>query len=164
MNVFYFMATLFLICGLPGSGKTTLAKQLEQTRRAIRLCPDEWIAQTLADPDDIDERDRLRSSIETLQWDVAKRVLALGANVVLEFGFWSREERIRFRTEAEALGARVELHYLDVDVNKLWERLSKRNADLPLGAFAVNRDDLDFWAKSFEPPGEDEAPFLTPPS
>ena len=33
---------LVLICGLPGAGKTTLAKRLEHELRAVRLCPDEW--------------------------------------------------------------------------------------------------------------------------
>lgn len=37
------MPTLFLMCGLPGSGKTTLAKQLERERSALRLTPDEWL-------------------------------------------------------------------------------------------------------------------------
>jgi predicted kinase len=157
------MATLFLICGLPGSGKTTLAKQLEQTHNALRLCPDEWIAQILADPNDIAELDRLRSPVESIQWDIAKRTLVLGINVVLEFGFWSREERQYFRTEAESLGSRVELHYLDVDLNELQRRLSKRNSNLPLGTFKVKREDLVLWAKSFEPPTEDEINFLTPP-
>ncbi len=35
--------TLILICGLPGSGKTTLAQTLEKERNAIRMCPDDWI-------------------------------------------------------------------------------------------------------------------------
>lgn len=76
----------------------------------------------------------------------------LGINIVLEFGFWSREERVHFREEAEALGARVELHYLNVDLNELWERLSWRNANLPPGTFKVNRENLELWAKSFDPP------------
>jgi predicted kinase len=156
MDVFYLMATLFLICGLPGSGKTTLAKQLERQHNALRLCPDEWIADILADPNDIGERDRLRDPVESLQWDVARRALLLGINVILENGFWSREERMRFRSGAESLGARVELHYLNVDVNELWERLSRRNENLPPGTFVVKRDELELWAESFEPPTEDE--------
>lgn len=44
--------TLVLVCGLPGSGKTTLAKQLEEERNAVRMCPDDWIEAVLRDPGD----------------------------------------------------------------------------------------------------------------
>ena len=69
------MSTLFLICGLPGSGKTTLAKQLEKEHNAHRLCPDEWITQIMADPNDIPELERLPNPVESILWDVAKRTL-----------------------------------------------------------------------------------------
>ena len=95
------MPTLFLICGLPGSGKTTLAKQLEQTENALRLCPDEWIEPLLLDPNNRQEMDRLRGHIEAIQWELAKRSLTLGMHVILEFGFWSKQEREYFRKEAE---------------------------------------------------------------
>src|SRR5438876_996832 len=131
------MATLFLICGLPGAGKTTLARQLELSQPALRLSPDEWIAPLLADAADTAELDRLRSPVESLQWEVAKRVLALGIDVVLEWGFWSREERAWYRSQAEVLGARVELRYLEVGRDELWARLSRRNANLPSGTFVV---------------------------
>jgi predicted kinase len=150
------MATLFLICGLPGAGKTTLARQLEISRPALRLSPDEWIAPILADPTDTAELDRLRSPVEGVQWEVAKRVLALGVDVVLEWGFWSRDERARYRVEAEALGARVELHYLEAGRDELWARLARRNANLPPGTFVVTQDQLDLWLSWFEPPTADE--------
>ncbi len=150
------MATLFLICGLPGAGKTTLARQLEQAQSALRLCPDEWIATILADPNNIAELDRLRSPVEALQWEVAKRALVLGINVILENGFWSRAERDQLRTAAQALGAQVELHYLDVPRAELWARLAKRNANLPPGTFHVTEEQLDLWLSWFEAPTQDE--------
>lgn len=150
------MSTLYLICGLPGAGKTTLAKQLEVAHAALRLCPDEWIATILADPSDTAELDRLRAPVELLQWEVAKRALVLGIHVILENGFWSRAERAQFRAEAEALGARVELHYLEVSRDQLWARLEKRNANLPPGTFQVSEEQLDLWLSWFEPPTEDE--------
>jgi len=150
------MTTLFLICGLPGSGKTTLAKQLESSYSALRLCPDEWISALLTDISDVAELDRLRTPVEAVQWEVAKRVLALGINVILENGFWSRDERASYRSQAEALGARVELKYLNVDRDELWARLSKRNQNLPPGTFVVREDQLDLWLSWFQAPTSDE--------
>lgn len=150
------MAILFLICGLPGAGKTTLAKQLELSQSALRLCPDEWITSILADVTDTFEMDRLRTPVESVQWEVAKRALTLGVNVILENGFWSREERASYRSQAEALGAQVQLIYLDVERDELWARLSKRNQNVPQGSFAVSEDHLDLWLSWFEPPTADE--------
>lgn len=150
------MSTLFLICGLPGSGKTTLARELEISQHALRLCPDEWITAILDDPGDIPELDRLREPVESLQWETAKRALVLGVNVILENGFWSREERMRFRSQAEQLGAHVELRFLDVPRDELWRRLSKRNMNLPPGTFPVKEEQLDLWSSWFERPTPDE--------
>ena len=150
------MATLYLICGLPGAGKTTLARQLESAHSAVRLCPDEWIEALLADRADAAELDRLRDPVEGVQWQLAKRLLRLGVNVILENGFWSREERARYRSQAEALGARVELNYLQVERDELWARLAKRNQALPPGSFAVREDQLDLWMSWFEAPTPDE--------
>lgn len=146
------MATLFMICGLPGSGKTTLARHLESSRPALRLCPDEWITALVADATEPLEVDRLRSPVESIQWEVAKRVLVLGLDVVLEWGFWSREERFHYRSQAEAFGARVELRYLEVERSELWARLSKRNDHLPPGTFIVTEAQLDLWWNWFQPP------------
>jgi len=150
------MATLYLICGLPGSGKTTLAKKIEASHSALRLCPDEWIESLLVDSTETVEIDHLRTPVETIQWDVAKRALALGVNVVLENGFWSRAERSRYRSQAEELGARVELIYLNVEHDELWARLSKRNENLPPGTFVVQKEQLDLWLSWFEPPTAEE--------
>ena len=114
-----------------------------------RRSPDEWIARILADASDLTERDRLRAPVEALQWDVAARALVLGIDVILEWGFWARRERQDYR-------ARVEVRFLEVSREALWEWLSRRNAALPPGTFAVTQEQLDLWWSWFEPPSSEE--------
>lgn len=88
-------ATLHLIVGLPGSGKTTLARRLEQADHAIRLTPDEWMQPLFGAGESGGKRWVLESQ---LLWSVAARALSLGVSVVLDYGLWAREEREFFRT------------------------------------------------------------------
>jgi predicted kinase len=151
------MATLFLMCGLPGSGKTTLAKRLERERDALRLTPDEWIARLFGQSLTPPALDWCRDPVESLQWEVAERALRLGVNVVLDFGFWSRAEREEFRARAAALGAGSEVHFLDVPRAELSARLAERaGAVPPPNTFPVTETQLDAWWKVFEPPTADE--------
>jgi predicted kinase len=146
------MTTLFLICGLPGSGKTTLAKRLESERSALRLTPDEWMARIVGDGHD---RAR-RAAIEAVQWEIAQRVLSLGVDVILESGFWSRREREEARSTATALGADTKLIFLDSTRDELARRLAQRNKALPPETFHVDEAQLDEWMHWFEPPTADE--------
>jgi len=150
------MATLHLMCGLPGSGKTTLAERIERESNALRLSPDEWIVRLYGSQLTPPTLDWCRDPVEALQWSVAERVLTLGANVVLDFGFWSRAEREDFRARAAALGASTELHFLDVPRAVLSQRLAARNAQLPPYAFPITEAQLNAWWSVFEPPTPDE--------
>jgi predicted kinase len=148
--------TLHLMIGLPGAGKTTRAKQLEQEHNALRLCPDEWIAALLGPNPHQQTLDNARTPTENLQWSVAARALSLGINVILENGFWSKQERDDFRTRAHALGATVKLHFLNVPRHELLARLQKRNANLPPHTFQVTEQQLDQFLAVFQPPAPEE--------
>jgi len=145
-------ARLILICGLPGSGKTTLAKQLVPRARAVRLSPDEW--KHALGIDYYDEEGRVR--LEDRLWRLAQELLAFGQSVVMEHGFWAKEERDELRLAGRTLGVRVELHYLDASVEELWRRLALRNVEPEPGTVPINRSDLQKWAAQFEAPDEAE--------
>jgi predicted kinase len=149
------IATLHLTCGLPCAGKTTLARQIE-AGGALRLTADEWIIRLHGDHPKTGRDQAIRGSVEGALLDLAMRVLALGVDVVLDFGVWTRAEREAFRGRAAAIGARSELHLLDVPEDVLFARLAARNADLPPGTYAADEDEMRLWATWFERPDEDE--------
>ncbi|MBE8474828.1 AAA family ATPase [Streptomyces justiciae] len=143
---------LILLCGLPGSGKTTLARRLAEEIPSVRLCPDEWLADLGADLFDEPMRDRL----ERRFWQHTQDLLRLGQTVILEFGFWGRAERDEKRVAARALGVRVELHYLAVPVDELHRRLEARNRKEELGTVPISHELLEQYVKLFQAPGDDE--------
>ena len=140
---------LIIVCGLPGAGKTTHAKILEETLGAVRFNPDEWmnaLSMSLHDED-------RRAQIETLQWAQAKRLLMLGQTVTIEWGTWGRTERDILRLGAKALGATVELHLLAAPIDVLFERIQRRGMEDP----PLTRDDLLQSAAIFQAPTIEEA-------
>lgn len=152
------MATVHLLCGLPGAGKTTLARRLERTQNAVRFTLDEWmLALSDSTPYD-DEYGALADRVKELIWRVAASVLATDHDVVLDWSQWSRSAREAARQRAEALGASVLLHYVDVPLTVAEERLAARSARAPADAHQIDLDDLRrFAADLFEPPQPDEA-------
>ena len=150
------MATLHLMVGLPFSGKTTLARKLERECSALRLTPDEWQVRLFGQDAEDPEHDARHSIIETLLWNIASRVLELGTNVILDFGFWAREEREDYRLRAKQLGASSEVHFLDVSEDELMRRLEKRNADSSEESFYISAEMMKPWIEFFQKPTPDE--------
>jgi len=145
-------ARLIIVCGLPGSGKTTYAKQLEAKLDAIRLCADEWMGPLGIDLWDEPSRGR----IEALQWQFGQKLLALGLTVVVEWGTWGKSERDALRLRARELGAVVELRYLSATVDDLFDRVQRRGLERP----PIRREQLVQWAGALQiPTAEEQALF-----
>jgi predicted kinase len=147
---------LVLLCGLPGSGKTTLARQLADAYGAVRLNPDEWEAALDVDPFD----EAFQSRLEAAFWELTQRLLVLGTSVVLEWGFWARSERDEKRDAARTLGVPVELRFLDAPDEELARRVVARHA---AGGIAISESHMERYRRSFEPPTDEELALYDPP-
>ena len=143
---------LVLICGLPASGKSTLARQLAPKIPAIRLDKDRWATQLGADLWD----EEFRVHLEHQLWVLSQDLLAQGQSVILEWGHWARVERDEKRLGARALGAGVELHYLDAPLDELIKRSDRRTTSGEWTASPITRAHFEEWATIFQAPDEEE--------
>jgi predicted kinase len=144
--------TLVLIVGLPGVGKTTLAKRLEREKPVVRLTPDEWMIPLFDDNDADGKRDVLEGR---LLWTAHQTLLA-GGSVVLDFGCWTANERWAIRSLAEHAGARYELIFVDLPEDERRARVAQRWREDPGSTFEMTSADNDLYVSAFQRPSDRE--------
>jgi predicted kinase len=148
-------ARLIIVCGLPGSGKTTLAMELEGRLRAVRLAPDEWMDALAINLHD----EASRARIEALQWKFGQQLLRRGLVVIIEWGTWGRSERDALRLGARATGAAVELRYLSAPPDVLFERVQRRCRENP----PITSEVMSQWLEMFQAPTHEEMTLFDAP-
>ncbi|MAU00837.1 MAG: hypothetical protein CL608_27135 [Anaerolineaceae bacterium] len=149
-------ATVHLFCGLPTSGKTTLAKELEQTHQAVRFTLDEWMI-ALTDHTIFDEAYGVM--VEQLKekfWDTAVSILNHNIDVILDWSLWNPQRRQKWIGRITELGADYKLYYLNIPPVVIRQRIEARNNDLPPGAHWLPVDELDHFLPLFQPPAPEE--------
>lgn len=151
--------TLHLIVGLPGVGKTTLAMRLEAEYRAVRLTTDDWMLPLFGESDPDGKRDVMEGR---LLW-VAHRALVAGADVVVDYGCWSPEERWAVRAIAEVSDSELRLHALELEEGRRRARCAHRWAQAPDTTFPMNDDELDRHVRLSQPVTDDELTGPLPP-
>jgi predicted kinase len=146
------VATLFLLVGLPGAGKTTAAKRIAVDHRALRLSPDEWMLPLFGESEANGKRDVLEGRLIAL----ALQVLRLGTNVVLDFGLWARDERSSLRWLAASVGSSSAVVYVPVSRETQLRRIRERWERTPHQTFPMTETDVDEWRAKFQEPDDVE--------
>jgi predicted kinase len=141
-------ATLVLMVGLPGAGKTTRAKELAATHHALRLTPDQWMIPLFGDS----MADGKRWVLEGRLISVALQALRLGTSVVLDYGLSGRDERSALRWLARSAGAASQVVYLPVDKTIQLARIAHRQETAPHQTFPMTEADVDGWRQQFQVP------------
>lgn len=136
-------ATVHLLHGLPGCGKTRYAKQLAAERPCVHLSHDEWIVRVFGPQPTSAQMDLARQPVHEMLWTYASRIVSAGSDVVLDFGFWTRRDRDEARERVQRAGAAHRLYTFECSPQLAWERVKHRNrVD---AADSLHIDEPTFW-------------------
>ncbi len=116
----------YLLCGKICSGKSTFAEVLRRRINAVILSCDA-LTFALFDGNLGDAHDAMSARIHRYLYQKSLDILETGTNVILEWGFWHREERLCAREFFAKQGYECVLYYIYV-TDDVWQRnIAQRN-------------------------------------
>lgn len=120
------MPKVIALCGKICSGKTFYANKIKEEKNAVILSTDE-VTFYLMDNEQGERYDDFAKRVNEYLMKKAIDIVRAGANVILDWGFWSKEERINLTNYYKKYNIPVELHYVDVTQEKWQDLIKKRN-------------------------------------
>ncbi|HLP25337.1 MAG TPA: ATP-binding protein [Acidobacteriota bacterium] len=146
-----------LLCGLPGCGKTTLARRLAEERNAVIFGHDERMVTRHGTNPPAEKFAAYARAITEELWQEAAQAVARGRDVILDWGFWTRAERDDARRRVAAMGADTVLYRVECEDAVSRARTLARTA-AGGRVLEINGPAWDVFRARFEPPTSDEAP------
>ncbi len=117
---------IYLLCGLPGSGKTTYAKQLEK-ENTVRLSLDEELFALFGREFSLEQYSEFEKQIKGKLLERTISLIKDGKSVILDWGFWKKNEREEVKKIMQGQGAEVRLLYFKKDAPKLLQGVQNRD-------------------------------------
>lgn len=153
------MARVIAICGKICSGKSYYAKQLKERENAVILSTDEATFDLIKNEQG-EFYNIFADRVNKYLRKKAAEIATIGCNVILDWGFWTKEERNEITSYFNACGIDVEWHYIDIAQTR-WERLiEQRNKKIEKGNggsdFYLDEDLMKKLLSKFEEPGKEE--------
>ena len=145
------MTTLYVLCGLPGAGKSTWARENAGRLEAVVVCSDDVRRDFEADGRDPWDGDSVFAEVELRAWGL----LRADRSVVLDATHFQR----RYRTYTQHVVSGIDVQRVAVWFVVPLEVCLQRNAGRNSLAFGYRRMPDEFvhaLAETFEPPGSDE--------
>lgn len=126
------MAKVILICGKICCGKSTYAERLRVEDNAVLLSVDE-IMLALFGLYAGDRHDEYAAKTKKYLLDKAVEIVESGISVILDWGFWTKDERTSVKEFYTAKKIAHEFHYLDISDETWKARLNERNHAVSAG-------------------------------
>lgn len=153
------MGKVYLICGKICSGKSYYAKSLKEKHNAVILSTDEATYDLIANEQG-EFYDIFAQRVNDYLKKKAVEICKAGANVILDWGFWTKDNRIDISSYLQSCDISYEWHYIDVD-DDTWNRnIEERNKRIEEGNggsdFYVDEGLLNKLLSMFEIPDKAE--------
>lgn len=153
------MATLHIVQGFIGAGKTHFSKALAARTGALRLNADEKVANDFPPAAYEADWDGCFAQAVDAIWQDTRKLLADGRDVILDLGFWTRESRDHARRQASTCQAAFRHYFIDTPDALLLERMQARGGAIA----AANIRNFQTLRAQFEAPRDDETPVIIKP-
>ena len=92
----------------------------------------------------------------SLATDIALKCLAAGVNVILDEGFWVKEQRAEIRDKVINVGAVPKFYYIETSFEMMKARTLKRSESPPLDSYIIDGESFNHYWKFFQPPDNEE--------
>ena len=152
------MAKAILLCGKICSGKTTYAKELIRERCAVNLSVDEIMLSLIGMYAGEMHDEYARRTREYLL-EKSLDLLSSGIDVILDWGFWTRDGRKEAKEFYTSRGISCEMIHIKPDDEVWQQRIAKRNSEIENGrtdAYYIDENLAAKFASRFEEPSSDE--------
>lgn len=156
------MPKVILICGKICVGKSTYAEKIRAENNAVLLSVDEIMLAVFGQYAG-EKHDEYVKNVKKYLFEKSLEFLQSGADVILDWGFWTKAERDFAKDFYTGRGIPCELHYIGVDGDLWRERISQRNGEISAGksgAYFVDENLLKKFEQGFEPPNKEEIDVL----
>jgi predicted kinase len=147
---------LYLLCGLPCSGKTTFANQLAEEQAAVVFSLDRLVLTLYPEEDSFETHRKHVQRVEDALFPIVHSLLGQNCSMVMDFPAHTKSERDSLRRIATQAKVRSQLYYLRADVETITQRIQQRNAALKTDEYFIPDWLLDMIIKKFEPPASSE--------
>lgn len=142
-------ATIHLTHGFIGFGKTTVANTLAKEIPAVCLTHDDFMVKLYGRNMPYADFSANYKRVDDLIWEMAEKIIKTGADVIMDYGFWSHADRKRAYEKAKKITDNVVFHKLNCDINVAKERVLSRTAHNK-DALYISNEEFDTLLKRYE--------------
>ena len=147
--------TVILVCGKVGSGKTYYANEIKNQRSAVVLSCDKLMLALFGDNLGV-RHNTVLNKTKAYLYELACDIAESGKDVVLDFGFWEKDERMKTRAFFKVKGFQSELYYIRTTDEIQHDHILKRNQTQVANSYFLDDIVLASLNSKFDEPTADE--------